>query len=124
MEFLQEYGLFLAQALTLVVAILAVAAGFVILGSRQRAPTKGHIEIQDLNKRYKDIGESLRDVMDEPEARKLAQKASKKAEKAKAKSARKKAAKSDAAAPGERKRLYVLDFDGDLKASATDHRRE
>ena len=50
MEFLHEFGLFLAQALTLVAAVLILVAGLVAIGQRQRAEHReGHIEIRDLN---------------------------------------------------------------------------
>jgi serine protease SohB len=122
-DFLYDFGLFLAQALTLVAAILIVVVGVVAIGQRQRAEHReGHIEIRDLNEKYKHIGDTIRGAVTEPQQHKEAQKAEKKAEKAKQKAARKQA-KSGEAAPS-RKRLYVLNFDGDLRASATDNLRE
>ena len=49
MEFLIEYGLFLAKSLTVLVSILVVIV--VIFGStqRQRDPEVGHIEVKNLN---------------------------------------------------------------------------
>ncbi len=56
---------------------------------------------------------------------KLHRKAAKKDEKAKAKSAKKKLRKGEDTTPEDRrKRLYVLHFDGDIRASATDNLRE
>ncbi len=126
MEYIYEYGLFLAKAVTFVAAILILLAGLVALGQRQRTEQhEGHIEIKDLNDRYKHIGETIRHVVSDGETLKLARKAEKKAEKAEAKAAKKKRKKH--AGVGEeqrRKRLFVLAFDGDLKASATDNLRE
>ena len=52
MEYIYEYGLFLAQAVTLVAAILILAAGLVSLGQRQKAEQhEGHIEIRDLERK-------------------------------------------------------------------------
>lgn len=125
MEFIYEYGLFLAQALTFVAAILVVAAGLVAIGQRQKAEQQeGHIEIRDLNEKYRHIGHSIQHVVAEPEVLKAEIKAEKKAEKAKAKAAKKKRGKADSADDEDRKRIYVLDFDGDIKASATDNLRE
>ncbi len=124
MEFIYEYGLFLAQAVTFVAAILIVIAGLVALGQRQRAEQhEGHIEVRDVNEKYRNIDQHLQQVVVEPELLKAANKAEKKAEKAKAKAAKKKRGK---ATDGDerRKRLYVLDFEGDMKASATDNLRE
>ena len=126
MEFIYEYGLFLAQAVTLVAAILIVIAGLVSMGHRQKAEQhEGHIEIRNLNEKYRLIGDSIQHMVNDPETLKAETKANKKAEKAKAKEAKKKRKKSDGETVNERrKRLYILAFDGDMKASATDHLRE
>ena len=126
MELIYEYGLFLAQAVTLVAAILIVIAGLVSMGHRQKAEQhEGHIEIRNLNEKYRLIGDSIQHMVTDPEALKAETKANKKAEKAKAKEAKKKRKKSDGETVNERrKRLYILAFDGDMKASATDHLRE
>lgn len=126
MELIYEYGLFLAQAVTLVAAILIVIAGLVSMGHRQKAEQhEGHIEIRNLNEKYRLIGDSIQHMVNDPETLKAETKANKKAEKAKAKEAKKKRKKSDGETVNERrKRLYILAFDGDMKASATDHLRE
>ena len=126
MEYIYEYGLFLAKAVTFVAAILILVAGLVALGQRQRTEQhEGHIEIKNLNDRYKHIGETIRHVVSDGETLKLARKAEKKAEKAEAKAAKKKRKKQPGAGEEQRrKRLFVLAFDGDLKASATDNLRE
>lgn len=126
MEYIYEYGLFLAQAVTLVAAILLLISGIVAVGQRQKAEQhEGHIEIRDINDKYRQIGHSIQQLVVEPDTLKAELKAEKKAEKQKAKATRKKRKKSTAVSDENvRKRLYVLDFDGDLKASATDNLRE
>ncbi|MCB1702298.1 MAG: protease SohB [Halioglobus sp.] len=125
MEFIYEYGLFLAQAVTLVAAILLVLVSVVAISQRQRSELReGHIEVRDVNEKYRHIGQHIQEVVVEPEERKAFLKAEKKAEKAKAKAAKKKRGKAAAEGEERRKRLYVLDFDGDMKASATDNLRE
>jgi len=125
LEFIYEYGLFLAQAVTFVAAILVLAASLVAIGQRQKAEQQeGHIEVRDLNEKYRHIGHNIQHIVEEPHVLKAEIKAEKKAEKAKAKAAKKKRGKSDPAQEKSRKRLYVLDFDGDIKASATDNLRE
>jgi serine protease SohB len=126
LEFVYQYGLFLAQAVTLVAAILIVVIGVVAIGMRQRTEhQEGHIEIRDLNEKYRHIADAIRDAVDDEEVLKLERKAEKKAEKAKAKVTRKALKKgADPAPEDRRKRLYVLNFDGDIKASATDNLRE
>lgn len=126
MEFLYEYGLFLAQAITFVAAVLIIVAGILSLGVRQRGDNQGgQIELVNLNEKYRNISETFREVIDEPEALKLHKKSAKKDEKEKTKIAKKKQKKGIDALPEERrKRLYVLGFDGDVKASATESLRE
>ena len=125
MEFIYEYGIFLAKAVTFVAAILILVTGLVALGQRQRTEQhEGHIEIKNLNDRYKHIGETIRHVVSDDESLKLLRKSEKKAEKAAAKAAKKKRKKKSGDAEERRKRLFVLAFDGDLKASATDNLRE
>lgn len=124
MEFIYEYGLFLAQAVTLVAAILILVAGLVSIGQRQKAEQhEGHIEIRNLNEKYRNIGESIQQVVADHDVLKDQRKAAKKEDKQKAKAA-KKARKKGEGDADQRKRLYVLGFDGDLKASATDNLRE
>ncbi len=125
MEYIYEYGLFLAQALTLVAAILLLVSGLVAVGQRQKAEQhEGHIEIRDINDKYERIGHSIQKLVVEPDVLKAELKAEKKAEKKRNKETRKKHRKSAAVAEPERRRLYVLNFDGDLRASATDNLRE
>lgn len=125
MEFIYEYGLFLAQVVTFVAAIIIVAASLVGMSQRQRSELQeGHIEVRDVNEKYRHIGQNIQHVVVEPHELKASLKAEKKTEKAKAKAAKKKRGKADTAEEERRKRLYVLDFDGDIKASASDNLRE
>jgi serine protease SohB len=125
LELIYEYALFLAKAVTFVAAILILVTGLLALGQRQRTEQhEGHIEIKNLNDRYKHIGETIRHVVSDDETLKLVKKSEKKAEKAAAKAARKQRKKQSGEVQERRKRLYVLAFDGDLKASATDNLRE
>lgn len=125
MEFIFEYGLFLAQAVTIVAAILIVAVSLVALGLKQKPEHEGHIEIAHLNDKYKQISEQMQSVVIDEEQLKVERKAQKKTDKQKAKDAKKAAKKStDNKTESDRKRLYVLEFDGDIKASATENLRE
>jgi serine protease SohB len=120
LEYLSEYGLFLAESVTVVVAILVVAGGLFALGHRQRAEEEGHIEIRKLNERYRNFRHAMQHAVLSDEDFKKEQKSEKKLEKQEGK-ARKKQAEGEGQ---ERLRLYVLNFDGDLKASATRDLRE
>lgn len=135
MEFLSELGLFAAQAVTLLVLILLLALGLVAISQRQRGEHDGHIEITKINQRAEHVSDTLNHAINDPQTWKAETKARKKSEKAKAKQ-RKKALKSKkvekpqaSASPTdepqrERPVLFVLDFDGDVHASATDNLRE
>lgn len=136
MEFLSELGLFAAQAVTILVLILLLALGLVAISHRQRAEQDGHIEITKLNHRADHISDTLEHAINDPQAWKAATKSRKKAEKVKAKQRKKalkanrgqKAETSEASSADEPERerpiLFVLDFDGDIHASATDNLRE
>jgi serine protease SohB len=120
LEFLAEYGLFLAKSLTVVVAILVVVGMVFAMGHRQRTDDEGHIEIHKLNERYDSFRDAMQQAVLSEEDNKREHKAKKKQDKREAK-ARKKASDSEAS---ERKRLYILNFDGDIQASATSNLRE
>jgi len=124
LEYLFDYGLFLAQAVTIVAAILIAVGGVVALSQRQKAEQEGHIEIKHLNEKYKHIGETIKEVVSDEETLKAEHKASKKADKQSAKEAKKKRKSQEGEGEDQRPRLYVLEFDGDIKASATDNLRE
>ena len=49
MDFLAQYGIFLAQTVTLVIAILAVVSGIVAISAKSKAES-GTIELTDLSK--------------------------------------------------------------------------
>jgi len=103
-----------------VVAILVVAGGLFALGHRQRGEEEGHIEIRKLNERYRSFKETLQQVVLSEEDLKREKKEQKKRDKEEHKS-RKKQGEGDSQ---DRLRLYVLNFDGDLRASASKDLRE
>ncbi|GAB2503469.1 protease SohB [Microbulbifer agarilyticus] len=168
MEFLSEYGLFLAKVVTIVVALLVVIGFIVANRAHMKERQPGHVAVTRLNDRYEDMKETLLEaVMSEADyaERKKQHEKDKKAE-AKAEAKKRKAelkaqakarkehdkhpdseaplpeqAEADAeagAAPVdgevvaageaegsiERKRLFVVHFDGDIKASALSNLRE
>ncbi len=110
-EFIYDYGLFLTKTLTLVIAVLAVVAGVVALASRQRDNQEDRFDIIPLNKKYENFAEQLNNQILSKDALKALHKETNKQRKAK---------KPDS----DRKRIYVLDFDGDIKASAVTALRE
>jgi len=123
LEFLIEYGLFLAKAATVVVAVVIIIS----LGASQKSKhsaDKGHLEITPLNQQFDDMSEAmLIATMDES----MQKAEEKKLHKAKKKQAKldKKAHKADSEGEEEVKsRVFVLSFVGDVSASAVSHLRE
>ncbi len=109
LEFFTEYGLFLAKSLTVVVAILFVAGGIFAVGHRgKKVGEDGHIEVTHLNEKYELMSDILKEaIMDEH---------SYKAECKKLKKQHKADKKREADEP--KKRIFVIDFEGDVQASA------
>ena len=116
-EFLFQYGLFFAKAATWVAAIVVVAIVLANLLHQLRGQSADHLEIRNLNHRFRDLADSLKHELLSPDEWKKAVKAHKAEDKARAK------AHKTGAAP-ERPRVFVLDFHGDLQASATASLRE
>ena len=134
-EFFYEYGLFFLKALTFVIAIVVIVVAVVATASRSRgapgASHEGHIEIKKYNERLEDLQDaltySLLDPVEQKEAdkeKKEKRKAEKKASKAAAKKARKQRGDGETIIKDKAKpRLYVLDFDGDIRASEVEKLR-
>ncbi len=120
MEFLFEYGLFLAKSLTVLVSFIIVFV--VILGSSQRAQqtSKGELEVKNVNEAVKHISQSLTRSMLNPVQQKAQEKADKKRLKQEKKN-RKQQLKDD---QGISARVFVLEFNGDVQASGVDALRE
>jgi serine protease SohB len=107
-EFLAEYGLFLLKVATVVVAIIIIiSAG----AAASRKATQEGLEVEDLNKKYRKLASGLRSAVLRKAERKKEAKEEKKREKAEEKQE-------------GRPRSFVIDFKGDLKASAVPSLRE
>lgn len=90
-EFFAEYGLFLAKAITLVVALLVIVMGAIsAASSRVRGDEDGHIEVRKLNERLDDMRDTLREASLDPREFKRQLKAEHKAERKAEKARRKK----------------------------------
>ena len=122
MEFLQEVGIFLVQAIVVIAAILLVLAGAAAMSARRRDGDDGYIEVRRLNERYTAYRDAIRSLTEHPQGRKAREKKEKQTAKADDKEARKRA-KNDQSEP-DKKRLFVLNFDGDMLASQVASLRE
>lgn len=131
MEFLTNYGLFLAKTLTFLVAVFVVVSLVVSASLKGKSTEKGQIQVNKLNEKFKAMREALQHaILDEDQQKHLEKDEKKrlKQEKDEQKKLAKQNSKNkgDAAAIAEphKKRVFVLDFVGDIKASACDNLRE
>lgn len=109
MEYLFEYLLFLAEVLTVAVAVLAVVVVVLSMSMRHGAHEGGRLVVRSLNERLDAMRSAIEALALSPAESKARRKADRKA--------RKRRAKQD----GERPRVFVLDFDGDIQASQVEH---
>ncbi|CAI2390049.1 MULTISPECIES: protease SohB [Alteromonas] len=122
MEFLYEYGLFVAKAVTLVIAFIVVVSTIVGLASKQKHG-KGQLEIVSISEQLKDITNYAKQVLLDKNALKKLAKEQKKEAKAKNKS-KNKAKITEQGEESEKSRLYVIDFKGSMDANEVEHLRE
>ncbi len=122
MQFIAEYGLFLAKVVTIVVAVLVLVGVAVALSSRHRKAESGHLEVNSLNRKYEEMSDTLADSLLSKEELKQKHKQEKKRRKEEQKKHKKDLKEGKTGA--KKKRLFVLDFEGDIHASAVDHLRE
>lgn len=108
MEFLSEYGMFLAKAVTVIITI-AIIIG--LAASSNAKPGKSKPKIKHLNKEIGDLKEHFQSET----YSKAALKQSKKDEKQKAKENK---------SEGDLPCVYVLDFNGDIKASQANQMKD
>jgi serine protease SohB len=109
-EFVAEYIGFLAKTVTLVVAIVIVLLAIAAVRGKGRRHV-GQLQVNKLNDFYKELHQRLEQSVLNKDQLKAAHKAEAKA------------AKLEKKADSHKPRVYVLDFDGDIKASATDSLR-
>ncbi|MGI9305542.1 MAG: protease SohB [Gammaproteobacteria bacterium] len=111
LEILMQYGLFLAKAVTVVLALGALAA--FVFGLSRKGRHAETLEVKNLNDRYSSMAEALkRNILAKGELKKFLKK-QKTDDKARRKGKRE-----------TRARVFVLDFRGDIKASAVASLRE
>jgi serine protease SohB len=111
-QFLAEYGMFLAKAVTVLLValvVIAAAAGAAVRG--RRGSDSGHVEVRQLNDVLDGMRDALRAAVLEPKQFKQLRKREQKEEKARHKARR-------GTETAERRRVWVLRFDGDIQASA------
>ena len=110
MAYLAEYGLFFAKALTLFLLIVGILLSAVGVAMRNRHTPSEQIDVKRINDRFRDMADALEMATLPPALVKKRQKAQKKERKAQAKSEKNSPEKP-------KKRVFVLNFNGDIRAS-------
>ncbi len=111
MDALIELGLFTGKVAVVVFAFTLILILFFGLLARARG-SKSLLDVENLNRKYERLARALKSRVLVGRALKLEQKAEKKKAKLAAKD------------PGDKKRVFVLDFPGDLRASHVENLRE
>ena len=110
LEYVFDYGLFLAKLGTVVVAIVVVV-GFIVSEMRRGAEQRG-LTIEHLNRRFEELGDTVsRAVLGKARFKQTAKQR---------KGERKELDKKGS----QRQRVFVIDFKGDIRATATTSLRE
>ena len=104
-EFFFSYGLFIAKVIT---GLIALVFAMAIIGSGRKKEEGSELKVTNLNKKYSDLkSKVLESVMDKKEFKQHVK------EQAKEEKKESKQTKNEPTKP----KLYVLDFEGDIKAS-------
>lgn len=122
-EFFSEYGLFLAKTITFMIAVMFIMAVVVSNALRsKRELEKGTLTVTHLNKDMDDLRETIKKHVMDRHLLKLEFKRDKKKSKQDKKNRKKKAKSGEPDEGG--KRVYVIDFEGDIKASQVENLRK
>lgn len=106
MEFLYEYGLFLAKAVTVILTVLVITIIVAGLAVNKVKPKKGQLHFTDLSEQYSDLTTDLKQELLDKKTFKKWQKAQKEADEQ------------------QKKKLYIIDFKGGIEAKEAESLRE
>jgi serine protease SohB len=129
-EFFFDYGLFALKSLTIVIGIIAIVVVSVAASIKSKAAPQGHIEVTRINDEIDLLRDTLSAAVVDEDEFKITLKKRAKVEKSERKAhlkALKKSTKKSAEKDIEldrKSRVFVLDFDGDIKASAVSSLRQ
>ncbi|MDH2997445.1 protease SohB [Pasteurellaceae bacterium LFhippo2] len=120
-EILLNYGIFLLELLT-IFGVVAVVVMLII--DARKHPENGAIEISNLTEKFKDQKKALQSFFLSEAELKHQEKLDKKEEKAKAKAEKKRLKEGGEPESAEKSRLFVVNFNGDIQASAVSSLRK
>lgn len=128
MEFLFEYGMFLAKAVTIVLAIVIIVGVVASAGGKQKkSGKKGALKVTRLNDHFEELRDVLRETVLDKDHLKLVNKEEKKQSKVEQKDKKaklKQEQQEDSDSESRKKRVYVLNFTGNIAADAVASLRE
>ena len=128
MEFLIDYGMFLAKAITIVLSIGVVAGLIASAGQKnKKGEKKGNIRVTQINEHIDGLRDTLRASILDKEQLKEIEKTEKKKIKAENKRKKKATVKNTEDADEDdstTKRYFVLNFEGNIAADAVESLRE
>jgi len=124
-QFFVDYGMFLAKSVTVLVVVLLIIGSLASASGRgKKGQDKGKIKVTNLNETFEEMEMILEhQILTKDQSKQLEkdkkqkQKEAKKAEKAAKKAAKKLSATEEPETEPGKKRIFVLDFDGDKSAS-------
>lgn len=121
-----EFGLFAAKAATFVIAVIVIVAVIVSAVHREKHgdDDDGELTVRRLNEKYRKLREAIEARMMDSADRKAWQKQQKKNEKSEKKARKAQGKEKSGAVADSKPRVFVLDFDGDIKASDTETLRK
>lgn len=123
MDFLADYGTFLLKTITIVGALVVLIGVIANIGSRHKSRHDGELSIRSLNDELEDYKDAIEEaVYDEDQLKAMAKERARE-EKAEAKAEKKRRKDTEAEEEESRRRVYVLDFNGDVQASEVDFLR-
>jgi serine protease SohB len=128
LEFLIDYGMFLAKAITIVLSIGVVAGLIASAGQKnKKGEKKGKIRVTQINEHIDGLRDTLRASILDKEQLKEIEKTEKKKIKAENKRKKKATAKNTEGADNDdsaTKRYFVVNFEGNIAADAVESLRE
>jgi serine protease SohB len=116
LDFLAQYGLFLAKTVTLLAALVVAVSVLANVAHQMREQGQDRLRVRHVNRRLRDMAAVLNAELLDKAGRKAEQKARKAQDKAERLARRQ--------GHAERPRVFVLDFRGDVRAAQTAALRE
>ncbi|PJE77851.1 putative protease SohB [invertebrate metagenome] len=123
LEYFADFLLFFSKTITLLGGIAVLIALIASASHKSRKALKGHLEITQLNEHYQNLKEALQHTLMDKHQLKSHIKEGKKQKKEEQKKEKQKSEKSREK-QSNKPRVFILDFYGDLKASAVKSLRE